>query len=104
MEICAKSETKPEKCSISVDVQETKSGKRRRRSPPVVAFRYNNQQIEQQHPQAIRVDQTAAATTTTTKRSSRFRGVSRFNIKFYLNFSDFLVHIMQNILLGRPQI
>ncbi|CAA2938121.1 AP2-like ethylene-responsive transcription factor At1g16060 [Olea europaea subsp. europaea] len=77
MEICAKSETKPEKCSISVDVQETKSGKRRRRSPPVVAFRYNNQQIEQQHPQAIRVDQTAAATTTTTKRSSRFRGVSR---------------------------
>ncbi|CAI9755329.1 unnamed protein product [Fraxinus pennsylvanica] len=87
MEISAKFETSPEKCSISADVQETKCVKRRRRSPPVVAVSCNNQQIEQQQPQAFRVDQTAAAaavaaasataTTTTTKRSSRFRGVSR---------------------------
>ncbi|CAI9785020.1 unnamed protein product [Fraxinus pennsylvanica] len=74
MEICAESETSAEKCSISVDVQETKCVKRRRRSPPVVALSNSNQQIEQRQPQVFRVDQTTA---TTTKRSSRFRGVSR---------------------------
>lgn len=80
MDACTKSEAGAEKRVFSIveaDAQETtKCVKRRRRSPPLVTLSCN----DQRHPPAFQLDQTAtpAAPTTTMKRSSRFRGVSRY--------------------------
>lgn len=65
--------------AMETDISMTKCVKRRRRSPSLASL---NQGVEQLQ-QSVVVDQpnVAATTTTTTtvKRSSRFRGVSRFS-------------------------
>lgn len=65
---------------VDYDIPETtKRVKRRRRSPPAVAVLNDNigQQAEQQKMDSSKVDQNIAHTPTV-KRSSRFRGVSRY--------------------------
>lgn len=75
--ITAKSEMGPGRrrlCMAEGDNIETKCIKRRRRDPSTGSLGCYNQQGEQQQQQG---DQPTA---TTVKRSSRFRGVSRFYI------------------------
>ncbi|KAH0973740.1 hypothetical protein GBA52_025896 [Prunus armeniaca] len=69
------------------ETEATRSVKRRRRDPPAVAVSCDNNQSEQQLPQKP-ADPTSA---TTMKRSSRFRGVSRFEHMHKIQwFSDCL--------------
>lgn len=66
-------------CNVESDISMTKCVKRRRRSPSLA------QGVEQQGkppglPLADPPTSAATTTTTTVKRSSRFRGVSRYNL------------------------
>lgn len=68
-------------CLVETDVPEDKFIKRRRRSPVAITLTSDASQgghgLQQQ--QTLQVDQNNGATTTTVKRSSRFRGVSRYD-------------------------
>lgn len=74
--------------NIDGDVVNSKCIKRRRRDPLGVALSSSDQQHgdNQQQQQTQGSHQTAPPTATTVKRSSRFRGVSRFADGFYLVF------------------
>ena len=84
--VTVKSELSPGRrrlCMAEGDTIETKCIKRHRRDPSTGALGCNNQQGEQQQKQ-LQGDQPTA---TTVKRSSRFRGVSRFYMRFSLGFA-----------------
>ncbi|KAH0973738.1 hypothetical protein GBA52_025894 [Prunus armeniaca] len=79
--------------TVDREAQESRCVKRRRRDPAAVAVSCDNSQSEKHLPQKP-ADQTSA---TTTKRSSRFRGVSRFESE--TNFSGVTIVVGRNFFL-----
>nr|XP_027084499.1 AP2-like ethylene-responsive transcription factor At1g16060 isoform X2 [Coffea arabica] len=79
-------------CLVESDVPETKCVRRRRRSPSALTVLTGEASPggrDQQQPQIQQVDQNNGANATTTvKRSSRFRGVSRWTGRFEAHLWD----------------
>ena len=90
-----KSEVSPVRrrlCEMEGELPVAKCGKRRRREPNALALGCTNQ-ADQQKPQQLQAVDQSTTTTTTVKRSSRFRGVSRYGIG---HFSSFVFSLWSN--------